>query len=111
MKLFNLDKKLENKLAIILTAVFALIITVVIIYLNSTYNVLGHSYRDVFFYLIEALRLSGVEISGYAYVNYLPPFVPFLTSLLFRLGFVSISSIFITSGIFFSLESWECSIF
>ena len=45
--------------------------------------------------------MSGVEIGGYNYVNYLPPFIPFLTSLLFRLGFVSEVSIFITSGIFF----------
>jgi 4-amino-4-deoxy-L-arabinose transferase-like glycosyltransferase len=45
--------------------------------------------------------MSGGEITGYAYVNYLPPFLPFLTSLLFRLGFVSTTSIFISSGIFF----------
>ncbi len=45
--------------------------------------------------------MSGVSIGGYAYVNYLPPFIPFLTSILFRLGFVSETSIFITSGIFF----------
>lgn len=45
--------------------------------------------------------MSGVSIDGYAHVNYLPPFIPFLTSLLFKMGFVSEASIFITSGIFF----------
>ncbi|WP_407392745.1 glycosyltransferase family 39 protein [Methanobrevibacter sp.] len=99
--MFDLDKKRENRLTLTVICIFALIITGVIIYLNSTHAILGHSYRDVYFYLIESLRLSGVSIGGYAYVNYLPPFVPFLTSILFRLGFVSETSIFITSGIFY----------
>ncbi len=99
--MFNLDKKFENRLTLTAVLLFAAIITFAIIYQNSTHAILGHSYRDVFFYLIESLRMSGVEINGYAYVNYLPPFIPFLTSILFRLGFVSETSIFITSGIFF----------
>ena len=99
--LFDLDKKTENRLTLKAIFLFAFILTAVIIYLNSTHAILGHSYRDVYFYLIESLRMSGVAIGGYAYVNYLPPFIPFLTSLLFRLGFVSETSIFITTGIFF----------
>lgn len=99
--MFNLDKKSENRLTLKLIFMFALILTAVIVYLNSTHAILGHSYRDVYFYLIEALRMSGVAIGGYAYVNYLPPFVPFLTSLLFRWGFVSVTSIFIVTGAFF----------
>ena len=99
--MINLDKKLENRLSLIVVVVFAFLITSSIIYLNSTHSILGHSHRDVFFYLIQSLRFSGVEISGYNYVNYLPPFIPFLTSLLFRLGFVSEASIFFASGIFF----------
>lgn len=91
----------ENKLTLIGVVLLGLIITSVIIYLNSTHYILGHSYRDVFFYLIQSLRMSGVEISGYAYVNYLSPFIPFLTSILFKMGFVNLSSIFITSGAFF----------
>ncbi len=93
--------KTENNLTIIAIGLIALAITLLIIYQNSAHYILGNSYRDVFLYLIEALRMSGVEIGGYAYVNYLPPFIPFLTSLLFRMGFVSLASIFITSGIFF----------
>ena len=101
MHLINLDKKFENKLSLILVVVFAFLITSSIIYLNSTHSILGHSYRDVYFYLIQSLRFSGADINGYNYVNYLPPFIPFLTSILFRLGFVSEASIFFTSGIFF----------
>ena len=99
--MFGLDKRTENRLTMKLVFLFAVIITVVIVYINSTHAILGHSYRDVYFYLIESLRMSGVAIGGYAYVDYLPPFIPFLTSILFRLGFVSETSIFITTGFFF----------
>ncbi len=95
------DNRAENRLTLKMIFIVALIMTAVIIYLNSTHALLGHSFRDVYFYLIESLRMSGVSIEGYAYVNYLPPFVPFLTSILFRLGFVSETSIFISSGVFF----------
>lgn len=97
----NLDKKLNNKTSLILIVAFSLLITSAIIYLNSTHYILGHSFRDVYFYLIQSLRFSGVNITGYNYVNYLPPFIPFLTSILFRMGFVSESSIFFITGIFF----------
>ena len=42
---------------------------------------------------VNISNASAGNISGYAFVNYLPPFLPFLTSLLFRLGFVSTTSI------------------
>ena len=99
--MLNLDKKTENKFTLALVIAFAFVITTSIIYLNSKYAILGHSYRDVYFYLLDALRMSGVNFDGYLFINYYPPFLPFLTSILFRLGFVSESSIFITSGIFF----------
>ena len=99
--MLNFDKKTGNKFTLALVIVFAFVITASIIYLNSTHAILGHSYRDVYFYLLEALRMSGVNFDGYLFINYFPPFLPFLTSILFRLGFVSESSIFITSGIFF----------
>lgn len=99
--MLDLTKKQEKKLTLTMITLVAFTITALIIYQNSTHHILGHSYRDVFFYLIESLRMSGVSIDGYAHVNYLPPFIPFLTSLLFKMGFVSEASIFITSGIFF----------
>ena len=99
--MIGMDKKLENRLAILAIGTVALVITSAIIYQNSTHHILGNQYQDVFYYLIEALKMSGVEIDGYRFVGYLPPFIPFLTSILFRLGFVSSTSIIITSGIFF----------
>ena len=93
--------KNENRFTLFLVLLFSLTITITIVYLNSTHHILNENYRDVFYYLIQSLRFSGTDISGYAFVNYLPPVIPFLTSILFRLGFVSTSSIFIVSGMFF----------
>ena len=92
---------LLNNIQLIIVVAFALIITISLIYINSTSNILGHSYRDVYFYLIQALRFSGLEIGGYEYVYYLSPLIPYLTSILFRFGFVSEISIFIVTGFFY----------
>ncbi len=91
----------SDKLSLTVVLIFAFLTTFTIIYLNSTHAILGHSHRDVFFYLIQSLKFSGVEITGYNYVSYLSPVIPFMTSLIFRLGFVSEASIFFASGIFF----------
>lgn len=92
---------LNNKLPLIIVVLFAIIVTFSIIYINSTSNILGSSYRDAYLYLIQALKWSGHPITGYDYVNYLSPLVPFLTAILFKIGFVSESSLFLTSGIFY----------
>lgn len=93
----------ETKLSFLFILLFSSLITILLIWINTSQEILGHSYRDVYFYLIEALRFSGHSIGGYEYVNYLSPLIPFLTSLLFRLGFVSETSIFIVTGIFYIL--------
>ncbi|MDR2967076.1 MAG: glycosyltransferase family 39 protein [Methanobacteriaceae archaeon] len=93
----------QNKLSILFILLFFFIITALLIWINTSEGILGRSYRDVYFYLIQGLRLSGYEIGGYEYVNYLSPLIPFLTSLLFRLGFINESSIFIVTGIFYPL--------
>ncbi|MDR0901079.1 MAG: glycosyltransferase family 39 protein, partial [Methanobrevibacter sp.] len=92
---------LKKNSYLIFLIIFSVTITTLSIYNNMVQEILGHSYRDIYFYLIEALRFSGVEIGGYSYVNHLSPLIPFLTSLLFRLGFVSEVSIFFVSGIFY----------
>lgn len=53
--------------------------------------------------MIEALRFSGHSTGGHDHVNYLSSLIPFLTPLLFRLGFVSETSIFIVTRIFYIL--------
>ena len=100
----NLMKSLrrnQDKISLSFVIVFFAIVTFLLVYINSNTNFLGRSYRDVYLYLSLALRFSGVQFAGYAYINNLPPLVPFLTSLLFRLGFVDVSSIFIVCGIFY----------
>ena len=99
--LFNFLKSNEKTLSFLFIILFSSIITILLIWINTSQEILGNSYRDVYFYLIGALRFSGHSIGGYGYVNYLSPLIPFLTSLFFRLGFVSETSIFIATGIFY----------
>ena len=99
----NFFKSNETKLSFLFILLFSSIITILLIWINTSQEILGSSYRDVYFYLIEALRFSGYSIGGYDYVNYLSPLIPFLTSLLFRLGFVNETSIFAVTGIFYIL--------
>lgn len=93
----------ENRLSILTILLFFSTITILLIWINTSEGILGHSYRDIYFYLIQGLRFSGYEIGGYEYVNFLSPLIPFLTSLLFRMGFINESSIFIVTGIFYPL--------
>lgn len=90
----------DDKYALYLLA-FSIFITVALICINSTTNILGRFYVDAYFYLIQSLRYSGYQIGGYVFINYFPPLVPFLTSLLFRLGFVGDYSLFIVTGVFY----------
>jgi 4-amino-4-deoxy-L-arabinose transferase-like glycosyltransferase len=99
--LLSFIKSNETKLSFLLLLLFVSVITILLIWINTSQEILGRSYRDVYFYLIEALRFSGHYIGGYEYVSYLSPLIPFLTSLLFRLGMVSEVSIFIVTGIFY----------
>lgn len=93
----------ENKISLLFIILFATTVTISLIWINTTEEILGHSYRDIYFYLIQGLRFAGYTIEGYEYVNYLSPLIPFLTSILFRLGFVSETSIFTVTGIFYIL--------
>lgn len=86
---------------LIFIVLLAFILTISIFYINSTTGILGRFYRDIYLYLIEALAFNGYYFNEYTYVNSLSPLIPFLTSLLFRLGFVSEISIFFVTNIFF----------
>ena len=100
--MFNITEKMTNRISLIIVILFAFIITFTLIYQNIIHQIgIGYPYIDIYLYLIEASRLFGIETGGYKYINFLPPFIPFLTSLLFRIGFVSEFSIFITTGIFY----------
>ena len=95
----------QNILSLLFVFIIVLTLGSILFFINSTSNILGHSYRDIYFYLIQALRFSGHTISGYGYVNYLSPLIPFLTSILFRLGFVSENSLFFVTMLFYILAT------
>ncbi len=60
---------------------------------------IGVPYFDVFNYLNNAFYFAGMgKISN---ILYLPPVQPILTSLFFKMGYVSINAIFIIDGILF----------
>jgi 4-amino-4-deoxy-L-arabinose transferase-like glycosyltransferase len=60
----------------------------------------GVPYYDVFVYLNNALIYAGIPVGNLS-VIYLPPLMPFLTSLFFRLGLISSNIIFIIDGVIF----------
>jgi hypothetical protein len=75
-----------------------ILITVVLIaYLLTIQIRIGVPYWDVFNYLNNALFFAGMNGGGVT--TYLPPLIPFLTSLIFRMGYVSIDSIFVVTGL------------
>ncbi len=61
---------------------------------------LGVPYYDVYTYLDNAMNFAGMPIGNPGSI-YLSPLIPFLTSLVFRAGYVSSNVIFILDGIIF----------
>ena len=78
----------------VLTA-FSILITYSLIILNES---IGIYCSDVFLYLTNSLVFAGY-CSSKVYL-YLSPFICFLTSILFRLGFLSEVSLYIVTGVF-----------
>ena len=106
MLVSNIKSKImgnKNKYLIFII-LLAFILTFLIFYKNSTGDVLGRFHRDVYLYLIQSLAFDGFYFNQYSYINSLSPLVPFLTSLLFRLGFVSEVSIFFVTSVLFGFS-------
>lgn len=61
---------------------------------------IGVPYWDVFNYLNNALHFANMGNNG---VNHLPPLIPALTSIIFRMGYISEDVIFIITGLIFIL--------
>lgn len=61
---------------------------------------IGVPYYDVFVYLNNALIFAGIPVANLS-VIYLSPLMPFLTSLVFRMGYVSASVLFILDAFLF----------
>jgi len=91
----RLPGKLEDPLCILTIAT-----TIIAIALSTVQIIIGVNYFDVFTHLNVALQYSGLVTEG-ANMVAVPPLIPFLTSLVFRAGFVSSSVIIILNAIFF----------
>ena len=95
----------DNKKDILALSFLILFMGILSYYLLDHEMSMGVYYvRDVFFYLNNALDFAGFS-SGLAASRGLSPFIPFLTSLIFRLGYVQDSAIMIVSTLFFSLSA------
>ena len=70
-------------------------------YLLSVQIRIGVPYWDVYNYLNNAIIFAGLGGENVNTIIYLSPLIPFLTSLFFRLGYISINSIFILSAVIF----------
>lgn len=68
-------------------------------YLLTVQIRIGVPYWDVFNYLNNALFFAGTDGGGV--ISYLHPLVPILTSVIFRMGYVSINVIFIVTALIF----------
>lgn len=77
-----------------------LVTTLITVYLLIDQVYVGVPYYDVFVYLNNALIYAGISVGNMS-VIYLPPLMPFLTSLFFRLGLISSNVIFIIDGVIF----------
>lgn len=78
-----------------------IIITLIITgYLLYKQIYIGVPYYDVFVYLNNALTFAGIPV-GNVSVIYLSPLMPFLTSLIFRVGYVSANALFILDAVIF----------
>ncbi len=96
-KIYNkMEKRPFWAYSIILIA-FAIIFT---IYLVQVQIKIGAIYWDVYLYLNNALMFAGL---GDGYKIYLSPLIPFLTSLLYRAGFVYQASLYSVTGLIFIL--------
>ena len=80
---------------LLILTVFSILITHALINLNET---IGIYCSDVFIYLGNSLVFAGYSSSN-VYL-YLSPLICFLTSILFRLGFLSEISLYIVTGVF-----------
>lgn len=93
----NLD--ISDKYYIIFLACFSILITVIMVRFHQSRGAFN---SDIYVYLASALEYSGMNYNHISDLVYMSnsPLICYLTSLLFKLGFVSINSIFFVTAIF-----------
>ena len=89
----------EDKYYLLILLVISLLITIMMIRYHQTRGAFS---SDLYVYLAAALDFAGLNVNNISTPIYLAnsPVICFLTSILFRLGFVDVLSIFIVTGFF-----------
>ena len=96
---------MERKRDIIAISSLLLIVIVITLLLLNIDGKTGVYYvRDVFFYLNNALFYAGYDV-GLPDTRGLSPFIPMLTSIFFRMGFISDLTIIVVSSAFYILAA------
>ena len=93
----NLD--INDKYYIIFLACFSILITIIMVKFHQSRGAFN---SDIYVYLASALDYAGMNYGHISDLGYMSnsPLICYLTSLLFKLGFVSINSIFLVTAIF-----------
>lgn len=95
------ERIIDNKKDLIAIGTLLIILSTITYFLLSIDMKIGAYYvRDVFSYLNNALSFGGYE-SGLSASRGLSPVIPFITSIFFRLGFISDGTIMIVSSLFY----------
>lgn len=92
----------RNKLDLLFIAIIVIFSSIIVYFLINANNNLGIYCSDVFIYLTNSLQFAGYQI-GKPSTLYLSPVICFLTSLIFRAGFINQIAIFAVTGIFFPI--------
>jgi 4-amino-4-deoxy-L-arabinose transferase-like glycosyltransferase len=80
----------------------AVITTILTLFLLEKQFFIGVPYYDVYVYLNNSLLYAGISVGNLS-VIYLSPLMPFLTSLVFRTGYISADILFLLDGFIFIL--------
>ena len=97
----NLKDNRNDMLAVCALAAILIIITLLLLNIDGKAGV--YYVRDVFFYLNNALFYAGYD-TGLNDTRGLSPFIPMLTSLFFRMGYISDLTIILVSSAFYTLS-------
>lgn len=89
---------MTNLVSCIFLIILTIITTAITYYKVIIQAELGVLHWDTFVYLVNALRFADMGVVGQMH---LAPLIPFLTSLFFRLGYVSETTLFILDGVLF----------
>ena len=90
----------EHKEIIAISSLLIIVIAITLLLLNIDLKMGVYYVRDVYGYLNNALFFAGLD-SGVERLRGLSPFIPMLTSIFFRMGFVSDGTIMIVSSVFY----------